>query len=73
MLVIAPEKAVKVRAERAGSILAEAQVVDDAAVLTVPDPLTASFEVFDAAGTEIGSTVIGRTPTAIGEDGWTVP
>jgi hypothetical protein len=73
VLVIAPQKAVKVRAERAGSILAEASVVNDAAVLVVPDPMTATFEALDAAGKVIGSTVTGRTPTIIGEDGWSVP
>ncbi|NUR69928.1 MAG: hypothetical protein HOU81_03830 [Hamadaea sp.] len=70
VLVIAPGNAVGVRAVAGGVTVGEAAVADDAAVLTVADPMTAEFQALDQNGQIVGRTRISQPKATEPIDGW---
>ncbi|MCP2321964.1 hypothetical protein HDA40_000471 [Hamadaea flava] len=70
VLVITPKTATGVRVLVGGALVAQAPVANDAAVVTVADPLSAEFEALDATGRVVGRTRINQPPIDDAIDGW---
>lgn len=73
VLVIVPDAAVRVRAVHGGVAVAQAPVVDAAALVTGMDPETATFEALDGAGRVVGTTALELRPPDASAAGWSLP
>lgn len=74
VLVIAPKGAANIRAVRDGAVVATAAVAEDAAILTVPDPATVTFEALDGQGRVLNQAEVPDGGSVGGQvDNWNVP